>query len=93
MSDLLQDVPVVVEVAAVASGGTRCKGRAKTRVGDAWEVRVFTPEGMCARAFATLYPYILAMRVAPKTLFERNGDVTTITCPDGDVTFCLRRKQ
>lgn len=88
---MVQDVPVTIEVVSITHGGDRCKGRAKTALGAAWDVHVTTPRGMCARAFAVLYPYILAMRHAPELSIERDGAVM-ISCPDGDVVFRLHRK-
>ena len=90
-AEMAQDVPVIIEVAAIAGGRAKCKGRAKTALGDEHEVHILTPQGLCARAFAALYPYILAMRYAPELSFGRKETVG-ISCPDGDVTFHLRRK-
>lgn len=88
----MPDVPVLIEVVSIG-GGERCKGRAKTRLGDKYEMHICTPKGMCARSFAMLYPYMLAMRFASKTGFERKGPYVDLVCPDGDVTFRLTRKE
>ncbi len=89
----MQNVPVTIEVVAIEGGKAKCKGGARTCMGQKATVHVLTPEGLCARAFAVLYPYILAMRFAEKTMFERQGPYVDIVCPDGDVTFRLTRKQ
>ncbi len=87
----MQDCPVIIEAVAIEGGKKMCKGRAHTRLGAAATLHIHTPEGMCARAFAAVYPYALAMRFAEKTAFEREGAFVDIVCPDGDVTFRLSR--
>lgn len=88
----MRDVPVVIEVIGIADGKDRCKGRAKTCLGSCYEMHVHTPKGLCARAFSMLYPYMLAMRFAEATVFERKGPYIDLVCPDGDVTFRLTRR-
>ncbi len=87
----MRDDAVRIEAVEIAGGKRMCKGRAQTCLGQGWTLRVHTPEGLCARAFAALYPHALAMRFAEKTLFERNGPYIDIRCPDGEVTFRLSR--
>ena len=87
----MQDVPVIIEAVAIAGGKRMCKGKARTCLGHKTTLHILTPEGVCARAFAVLYPYALAMRFAEKTAFERQGPFVEILCPDGDVTFRLSR--
>lgn len=87
----MQDVPVTIEAVAIAGGKRMCKGRARTCLGQKSTLHILTPEGVCARAFAVLYPYALAMRFAEKISFERKGPFMEILCPDGDVTFRLSR--
>lgn len=87
----MHDVPILIEATAIAGSRPACKGRAHTRLGQKAVLHILTPEGMCARAFAVLYPYALAMRFAEKTAFERKGFFVDVVCPDGDVTFRLSR--
>ena len=89
---MLQDVPVTIEVTAIAGGREHCKGKARTVLHARHDVHIVTPAGLCARAFAALYPYIIAMRYAPELSFERD-EAVTIVCPDGDVTFRLHRNR
>lgn len=87
----MQDFPVCIEVVAICEGKTACKGRAKTPLGQAWEMHVHTPAGMCGRAFAMLYPYLLSMRFADEIFLERGCGYAEFVCPDGDVTFRVSR--
>jgi len=87
----MQDVPVRIEAVSVNGNRTVCKGRAKTAVGQSWDMHVHTPAGMCGRAFATLYPYLLSMRFADELPLERGRGYAEFVCPDGDVTFRVSR--
>jgi len=89
---MMQDFPVRIEAVAISDGKTVCKGRAKTVLGQSWEMHIHTPAGMCGRAFAMLYPYLLSMRFADEIFLERGRGYAEFTCPDGDVTFRVSRK-
>ena len=86
----MHNFPIHIEVAAIAGDKPNCKGRA-IAIGQSWETHVHTPAGMCARSFAMLYPYLLAMRFADDTPFERGKGYAEFVCPDGSVTFRLSR--
>ena len=88
---MTRDFPVCIEAVAINGGKTVCKGRAKTTLGQSWEMHVHTPAGMCGRAFAMLYPYLLSMRFADEIFLERSRGYAEFVCPDGDVTFRVSR--
>jgi len=87
----MHNFQLCIEAVAIHEGKTHCKGGAKTPVGQSWEMHVHTPAGMCGRAFAMLYPYLLSMRLADEIFLERGRGYAEFVCPDGDVTFRVRR--
>lgn len=62
-----------------------------SEVGQVFLLRSRTPEGMCARAFATIYPIALAMRFSEKIGWESDDGYIDVTCPDQDVVYRLSR--
>ena len=87
----MEDFPVHIEAVAIHGGKTVCKGRAKTSLGQSWQMHIHTPAGMCGRAFAMLYPYLLSMRFSGEIFLERGRGYAEFVCPDGDVTFRVSR--
>jgi len=87
----MHDFPVCIEVIAISEGKAACKGRAKIALDQSWYMHVHTPAGMCGRAFAMLYPYLLSMRFAGEISPERGRGYAEFVCPDGDVTFRVSR--
>ena len=74
------------EVAKILAGRFKC-----SKVGDCFVLGPRTPAGMCARAFAAVYPASLAMRFAEKISWEAEDGSVEITCPDQDVVYRLTR--
>ena len=63
------------------------------KVGDQWLVGEKTPQGMCIYAFASLFPLITPLMYGGAYPWEKDPDMTTAACPDGQnpVLFELRR--
>lgn len=80
------------EAIKIRDGMSCCPGSAKTKMGEVFTLGVKTPEprGMCARAFAAIYPAAMALMFSEDTSREGN-DFFDITCPDSYVTFRLTR--
>ena len=74
------------EVVRVDEAKTGCQ-----KPGDAFVIGPRTPEGMCARAFAAVYPVALAMRFTEDFAWQKRKDCLEITCPDGHVVYRLTR--
>ena len=62
-----------------------------SHVGQTFLLGARTPEGMCAKAYASIYPQALAMRFSDKMAWEDESGVINITCPDRDVVYRLSR--
>ncbi|MCF6175107.1 MAG: TIGR04076 family protein [Victivallaceae bacterium] len=62
-----------------------------SQVGQVFVFRSRTPDGMCAKAFATIYPIALAMRFSESVGWEDEQGHVDITCPDQDVVYRLSR--
>ena len=62
-----------------------------SQIGDTFIFRSRTPDGMCAKAFATVYPIALAMRFSESIGWEDEHGMVDITCPDQDVVYRLSR--
>jgi uncharacterized repeat protein (TIGR04076 family) len=77
---------VKCEVLEVNSALTSCQ-----KAGDVFVLGPRTPEGMCARAFAAVYPAALAMRFTEDFAWQKGKDCLEITCPDGFVVYRLTR--
>jgi uncharacterized repeat protein (TIGR04076 family) len=52
-----------------------------------------TPEGLCIFAFSALMPFITPLMYGGSFPWEKDPDMTTVACPDGQnpVVFELRR--
>ena len=63
------------------------------KVGDEWVVGDRTPEGICIYAFDSLLPFITPLMFGGAFPWEKDPDVTTAACPDGQnpVLFEIRR--
>ena len=61
--------------------------------GDEFTISDRTPEGMCAWAFYTIFPFASGLQAGGTFPWEKDKDSTTIACPDADnpVVFELRR--
>ncbi len=62
-----------------------------SKVGQTFIIGTRTPEGMCAKAFAAVYPTALAMRFSEKIAWEKNQEYIDVICPDQDVVYRLTR--
>ena len=62
-----------------------------SKVGETFVIGPRTPEGMCSRAFATVYPAALAMRFSETTSWETENGTMDIMCPDQDIVYRLSR--
>jgi len=49
------------------------------------------PNGMCARAFHTIYPVAMAMRFSDEISWEKGRGYFDVVCPDGNITYRLSR--
>ena len=63
------------------------------KVGDEWVVGDKTPEGICIYAFDSLLPLITPLMFGGAYPWEKDPDMTTAACPDGQnpVLFEIRR--
>ena len=63
------------------------------RVGDEFIIGDIVPEGMCAWAFYTLFPFASGLQSGGKFPWEKDGDTAVVACPDADnpVVFELKR--
>ena len=63
------------------------------KVGDRWVIGEKTPEGLCIFAFSSLLPFITPLMFGGSFPWEKDPDMTTVACPDGQnpVVFELRR--
>ncbi len=64
------------------------------KIGDEWIFNSFTVPNMCSMAYNTIYPVALALSVGGTFPWQRDKDIVTIACPDGEVhnIFELRRR-
>jgi uncharacterized repeat protein (TIGR04076 family) len=60
-------------------------------VGQTFILGPRTPDGMCARAYAAIYPASLAMRFSEQIPWEQGRGYVEIMCPDNDVVYRLTR--
>ncbi len=65
------------------------------KVGDAFSIGELTPNGMCAWAFYTLYPFSSVLRFGGSFPWEPDSDKSVVACPDpgNPVIFELRRSK
>ena len=87
----MTDYKIKCEVVKILNGIDVCPGSAKSRVGDTFILGVTTPEGICARAFASIYPVSLAQRFAEEIPWERSRGYFEVICPDSQAVFRLSR--
>ena len=81
----MADYKIKCEVVEVRNGAA-CQ-----EPGDCFKLWKRTPEGMCCRAFAAVYPVALSMRFSEQTGWETAGGANDIVCPEGDVVYRLSR--
>ena len=74
------------EVVQIVANKFKC-----STLGQTFVIGPRTPEGMCARAYAAIYPASLAMRFAEKISWESEDGSVEVTCPDQDVVYRLTR--
>lgn len=74
---------IMVEVVRVEQ--SKCQ-----QPGDTFIIGNRTPSGMCCRAFHAIYPSVVAMRFSEACSWEEDGHLD-VTCPDGFVTYRLKR--
>jgi uncharacterized repeat protein (TIGR04076 family) len=83
---LMANYKIKCEIIQVINDAYGC-----SQVGQVFMFRSRTPDGMCAKAFATIYPIALAMRFSEEIGWEDQGGFVDITCPDQDVVYRLSR--
>ncbi len=49
------------------------------------------PQGICARAFNSIYPSAMGLRFSDETYWEQGRGYLDITCPDGHTVYRLSR--
>jgi len=79
-----------VSVKVISQKGTCDAGH---KVGDEWVFGEKTPEGLCIFAFDSLMPFITPLMFGGSFPWEKDPDMTTVACPDGQnpVVFEIRR--
>jgi uncharacterized repeat protein (TIGR04076 family) len=80
-------------IAKVISQKGTCSARHK--VGDEFIINEITPEGMCAWAYYTLYPFSTVLRFGGSFPWESDAGKSVVACPDAEnpVRFELRRSK
>ena len=65
------------------------------KVGDEFILSGYVPEGMCAWAFYTLFPFASALMFGGKFPWEKNPDKSIVACPDpaNPVVFEIERQK
>jgi len=79
------------EVILVPEGGNHCRGSAKMKLGDKFIIGLKTPEGLCAKVFAHMYPIVNDMRKSDETQWEKEQGYCDVVCPDTRATYRLSR--
>jgi uncharacterized repeat protein (TIGR04076 family) len=77
---------VKCEVVQIMANKFKCSS-----LGQTFVIGARTPEGMCARAYAAIYPASLAMRFSEDISWEQGRGYIDIMCPDNDVIYRLSR--
>ena len=77
---------VKCEVVQIMANKFKC-----STLGQTFVLGARTPEGMCARAYAAIYPASLAMRFSEDISWEQGRGYIDIMCPDNDVIYRLSR--
>lgn len=76
-----------VEVTVVSQEG-RCDHGHK--VGDTWVCGALTPTGMCAAAYAAIYPTVRALAAGGSFPWAAEDGSLEMACPDGKNPLILR---
>jgi uncharacterized repeat protein (TIGR04076 family) len=79
------------EVINIAGDKITCPGATRMKAGNAFVIGIMTPNAMCARSYAAVFPVALAMRHSEQTPWERGRGYIDVTCPDGHVVWRLTR--
>ncbi len=74
------------EVVQIVADKFKCSA-----LGQTFVIGPRTPEGMCARAFAAIYPTAVAMRFSEEMPWEQGRGYVDVMCPDNDVVYRLTR--
>jgi uncharacterized repeat protein (TIGR04076 family) len=74
------------EVVQIVANKFKC-----STLGQTFVIGPRTPEGMCARAYAAIYPASLAMRFSEDISWEQGRGYVDVMCPDNDVVYRLNR--
>ncbi len=82
----MADCKIRCEVVEIRQNKFRC-----CTVGETFVIGPRTPGGMCARAYAAVYPPALAMRFSEKIAWEKDDGTLDLLCPDQDVVYRLSR--
>lgn len=76
-----------VEVKVVVQKGTCGHGH---KVGDTWVCGGKTPDGMCAAAYAAIYPTVRALAAGGSFPWAAADGSLELACPDGENPLILR---
>ncbi len=63
------------------------------QVGDTWLVKSLTPEGMCLGSFNALLPALRVFRSGGEFNFDKDRDITHVSCPDPHVQVVWELKR
>ena len=64
------------------------------KMGDTWLVKESkTPEGICLGAFNALLPALRVFRAGGKFHFDKDKDITHVSCPDPHVQVVWQLKR
>jgi len=63
------------------------------KVGDEWLWQERTPAGLCWAAYNAIFPFALVLKYGGTFPWQKDPNVITASCPDGEVvnTFELKR--
>jgi uncharacterized repeat protein (TIGR04076 family) len=78
-----------VEIVVLSRQG---KCSAEHKVGDRWEMGLFSPGGLCSTACDLAFPFVKTLRFGGEFPFVEKDGYVHVTCPDtGNVVFGIKR--
>jgi uncharacterized repeat protein (TIGR04076 family) len=87
----MADYMIKCEVVKISNNESVCPGSSQVKMGEVYTLGGKTPGGMCARAYAAIYPTAMAMRFSEEIPWEQRRGYFDITCRDTDVVYRLSR--
>lgn len=84
--DPMANYKIKCEVVQIVANKFKC-----STMGQIFILGPRTPEGMCARAYASIYPAALAMRFSEDISWEQGRGYVDVMCPDNDIVYRLSR--